>query len=452
MAELPQRQAVPQRGHAGAATQDEASLREQSAILEIINRVGRMLAAELDLETLVQALTDAATTLTGAQFGAFFYNAIDARGEYYTLYAIAGVPREAFSRFPLPRNTALFGPTFRGETTVRVADVRQDARFGQNAPYYGMPEGHLPVVSYLAVPVIGRAGEVLGGLFFGHPKAGIFGESAERLAEGLAAQAAVAIENARLFQQAQQELATRRRLEAEREAFMNAVAHDLGNPLMTVRGHAQLLLRRLRRGEFDAERAEAALATIVEATDRASRLIAEVTDATRLGGERPLDLQYSATDLIALCQTAIAAFTGSDRQICLEVTSPELIGWWDADRLTRVLENLLANAVKYSPAGSTVSVRLAREATPSGEMATVTIVDQGVGIPEADLPHIFERFHRGGNVAGRVAGTGLGLWGSRHIVAQHSGTIALTSVESHGTTVTVQLPLHQQPSAAPHRG
>src|SRR5215212_8220378 len=110
-----------------------ATLREEGATLEIINHVGRLLTAELDLGTLVQAVTDAATALTGARFGAFFYNALDARGEYCTLYAIAGAPREAFEQFPLPHNTALFSPTFQGDGTVRIADVRQDKRFAESA-------------------------------------------------------------------------------------------------------------------------------------------------------------------------------------------------------------------------------------------------------------------------------------------------------------------------------
>ena len=114
---------------------------------------------------------------------------------------------------------------------------------------------------------------------------------------------------------------------------------------------------------------------------------------------------------------------------------------WDADRLTRVLENLVANAVKYSPAGSTVVVRVDFEEAPNGPLAVLSVADQGVGIPAADLPHIFERFRRGGNVAGRIAGSGLGLWGSQRIVAQHGGTITIDSAEGSGTTVTVRLPL-----------
>ena len=434
---------VELRATSAAMRASAATLREEGATLEIINHVGRLLTAELDLATLVQAVTDAATALTGARFGAFFYNALDERGEYYTLYAIAGAPREAFEEFPLPRNTALFGPTFRGEGIVRIGDVRQDQRFGQNPPHFGMPAGHLPVVSYLAVPVIARAGEVQGGLFFGHPEPDIFDERAERFAVGLAAQAAVAVENARLYQQAQAELTARGRAQAEKEAFLDAVAHDLGNPLTTVKGQAQLLRRRARQGRADLATLETSLAAIEAATDRATRLIGELTDTARLEAQRPLELRRTAIDLVALAEASITEFqaAAAGQQLHLEASITEVVGLWDADRLTRVLENLVANAVKYSPAGSTVVVRVDREETPEGPLAVLSVADQGVGIPAADRPHIFERFRRGGNVSGRFAGSGLGLWGSQRIVAQHGGTIAIDSTEGKGTTVTVRLPL-----------
>lgn len=181
---------------------------------ETLNAVARDLAAELDLQTLVQKVTDACTRLTGAQFGAFFYNTVDERGESYVLYTLSGAPREAFEKFGLPRNTPLFGPTFRGEGAVRVDDVRKDARHGQNPPHRGMPAGHLPVRSYLAVPVMARGGEVLGGLFFGHPKVAVFTENDERVALGVAAQAGIAIDNARLYGRAKQDLAERGEIEA----------------------------------------------------------------------------------------------------------------------------------------------------------------------------------------------------------------------------------------------
>lgn len=167
----------------------------------------RVMSAELDLERIVQTVTDAATKMTRAQFGAFFYNVIDASGESYMLYTISGVPRDAFSRFPMPRNTAVFAPTFEGTGTVRSDDIRRDPRYGHNAPYHGMPKGHLPVVSYLAVPVLSRSGKVLGGLFFGHSEPAIFTEDDARIVEAIAAQAAVAIDNARLYEELQRERA-----------------------------------------------------------------------------------------------------------------------------------------------------------------------------------------------------------------------------------------------------
>ncbi len=168
--------------------------------LDRLAEVSRIVSGELDLERIVQAVTDAATELTGAQFGAFFYNVANDSGESYMLYTISGVPREAFSKFPMPRNTDIFAPTFAGQGTVRSANIQKDPRYGRNEPYHGMPAGHLPVVSYLAVPVTTREGRVLGGLFFGHAREGVFSENEERLAEAMAAQAAVAIDNARLYQ------------------------------------------------------------------------------------------------------------------------------------------------------------------------------------------------------------------------------------------------------------
>ena len=176
------------------------ALRESEEELRILHRVGATLASELDLKKLVQTVTDAGRELSQAEFGAFFYNDLDEAGEKYLLYALSGVPEEAFRNFPMPRNTDVFAPTFRGEGTVRVADIRQDPRYGKNPPHHGIPAGHLPVRSYLAVPVISRSGEVIGGLLFGHSRVGVFTERAERLVEGIAKQAAIAIDNARLFE------------------------------------------------------------------------------------------------------------------------------------------------------------------------------------------------------------------------------------------------------------
>jgi PAS domain S-box-containing protein len=192
-----------------------AEVREEARTLEVLNRTGIAVAAEHDLEKLVQTVTDAGVELSHAGFGAFFYNVVREAGEAYTLYTLSGAPREAFAQFPMPRNTAIFEPTFRGRGPVRSDDILADRRYGKSAPYHGMPKGHLPVRSYLAVPVTSRSGEVLGGLFFGHSQPGVFTERAERIVTALAAQAAVAIDNARLYQTSQREIAARTRAEQE---------------------------------------------------------------------------------------------------------------------------------------------------------------------------------------------------------------------------------------------
>ncbi|MBW8857023.1 MAG: response regulator, partial [Bradyrhizobium sp.] len=124
------------------------------AEVETLNRIGGILASELHLERIVQTVTDETTALTGAQFGAFFYNVVDEQGEKLTLYTLSGAPREAFESFGHPRPTPVFAPTFYGTAIVRSDDITKDPRYGQMPPHYGMPPGHLPVRSYLAVPVM----------------------------------------------------------------------------------------------------------------------------------------------------------------------------------------------------------------------------------------------------------------------------------------------------------
>jgi PAS domain S-box-containing protein len=181
----------------------EEMLRRRTRSLEIINRVGNALAAELDLKKIAQIIIDAGREISGAQFAAFFYNVKDKTGESLLLYALSGAPDNAFEKFSMPRNTELFGPTFRGEGVIRIGDVLTDPRYGKNPPHHGMPKGHPPVRSYLSIPVTSRSGKVIGGLFFGHPEPNVFTTEAESIVTAIAAQASVAFDNANLYQTVQ---------------------------------------------------------------------------------------------------------------------------------------------------------------------------------------------------------------------------------------------------------
>ncbi|WP_166395475.1 PAS domain S-box protein [Rubrobacter marinus] len=175
----------------------EEALREQTETLEKLNRVGQMLSSELDGQKLAQVVTDEATRLTGASFGAFL-NVVGG-GDSYTLHAVSGLSREAFAKLHVARSARVFGPALSSGEVVRSDDVRAEGGYGDAPAFWGAAEG-VPVASYLAVPVVSRSGEVLGGLFFGHPEPGVFGEHEEGIATALAAQAAVAMDNARLFE------------------------------------------------------------------------------------------------------------------------------------------------------------------------------------------------------------------------------------------------------------
>jgi PAS domain S-box-containing protein len=234
-----------------------AEARQETRALEVLNQVGVAVAAEHDLERLVQIVTDAGVELSHAEFGAFFYNILREDGEAYTLYTLSGAPREAFEKFPMPRNTAIFEPTFRGRPPVRSDDILTDPRYGKSAPYHGMPNGHLPVRSYLAASVVSRSGEVLGGLFFGHAQPRVFTARAERIVEALAAQAAVAIDNARLYQANQREIAARRRAETD----LQELNHNLEN-----------------RAEQRAHQLAASLTKLEETERRFQHLVEGVTD------------------------------------------------------------------------------------------------------------------------------------------------------------------------------
>lgn len=226
----------------GAELAARQALEDETRTLETLNQTGAMLAGKLDLEEIVQAVTDAATEVSGAQFGAFFYNTIR-EGRALQLYTLSGAPREAFSAFPQPQHTGIFGPTFAGGSVLRKGNIKEDPRYGQNGPFHGMPPGHLPVTSYLAAPVVSRNGTILGALIFGHEEPDIFSERSERIVTSIAAQASIAIDNANLFEAAQNEIAERQRSEDHQKLLIQELNHRVKNMLATVQSIATRTFR-----------------------------------------------------------------------------------------------------------------------------------------------------------------------------------------------------------------
>jgi PAS domain S-box-containing protein len=406
-------------------------LEEHAAVTETLNNVGAIVASDLDRSRVVQAVTDAATELTTAQFGAFFYNVVNDAGESYTLYTISGVPRETFSQFPMPRNTEVFEPTFKGTTVVRSPDITKDLRYGHNAPYFGMPPGHLPVRSYLAIPVRARTGEVIGGLFFGHPDAGRFDEGHERLALGIASWASVALENARLYTNVQ---------EASRlkDEFLASLSHELRTPLNAILGYSRML----RSGIVAPDKKEKAIETIERNATSLTQIVEDVLDISRIvSGKIRLNVQpvdfpevvRSALDAVAPAAEA----RGVRLETVIDPQAAPISG--DPERLQQILWNVLSNAVKFTNRGGRVQVRLERV----NSHVEVAVSDTGIGMAREFLPHVFERFRQGhAGIDREHGGLGLGLSIAKQLTEMHGGTIeAFSAGVDRGSTFRVRIPL-----------
>lgn len=228
-------------------------------------------------------------------------------------------------------------------------------------------------------------------------------------------------------------------LERQKDDFLSAAAHDLRTPLTSMKGRIQLLRRRAERGHLDVETLTGELDRVDAGLMRMTSLISELLDVASIQIGRPLVLDCRPMDLVALAnEVASEQQHVSDRHtVTVLANGQTVIGTWDVTRLERVLANLLSNAIKYSPSGGTIEVRVLQDA----DTAVLSVADEGIGIPAADLPHVFDRFRRGENAAGKIPGTGIGLTAVREIVERHGGSITAENRDGNGAVFTVRLPL-----------
>ena len=303
-----------------------ADLLEETQTLDTLNRTGMQLAAELQLDAIVQHVVDSATALANARYGAFFYLQTTAAGERLRLNVLSGGSADEFAHLGDPRATALFAPTFEGRTVVRSGDVTQDPRYGGklagHADGGGMPPGHPKVRSYLAVPVVSRSGTDHGAILLGHPEPDRFGERHETLVRGLAAQAAVAMDNAHLFE-------ARAAAEASQRVLIDELNHRVKNMLATVKA----VLRLSARSATDVD------AFTNTFTERLSSLAATHTILT--------DGMRQTAALRQLLEAELAPYAGEDAAR-ISLTGPEVeLSSRIAVPLGMAFHELTTNAAKH---------------------------------------------------------------------------------------------------------
>jgi CHASE1-domain containing sensor protein/two-component sensor histidine kinase len=342
--------------------------RQHARELELLHRTGREIAAELDLGCLVQHVTDAGTELTGAQFGAFAAK-VAQDSERYTVQALSGIPREDAVHLLLPDDVVISGPMPCGRDVVRSDDITKDPHFGSGTLPLGMPAGHRPVRSYLAVPVMSRSGEVLGRLCFGHERPGIFTDHSESIVRGMAAQAAIAIDNARLFQAANAEIAQRRRAEAQQRLLLAELNHRVKNILTVIQSVARLT------------------GTTAVSLDDFLEIFTGRLQALAVANELLTGTGWQATSLSALLQRALLPHGAQDEERLVlrveEVRVPAAL----TQHLTLAVHELATNAAKHG-ALSVPEGRIVIEAGPivDSEPTALRLVWRELGGPPVQPP------------------------------------------------------------------
>lgn len=439
----------------------ENAIRNESRKLSILNRTGAEIGAELDVDRVIQIVTDACKELVGAEFGSFFYKVEDASSE-------------EFISFPAPRAAEIFQPTFNGGGVVRSDDILADPRYGGQKD--AAPEGRAPVRSYLAVPVALRSGEVIGGLFFGHTTPRRFDQEHEDLLSGIAGQAATAIDNARLFQEVDRELAERKRAESALQTLnatleqrvleevqerskaeeqlrqmqkMEAVgqltggiAHDFNNMLAVIIGGLNLLQRKLAKGETDVQR------FVEGATDAAQRAASLTQRLLAFSRQQPLAPEpVSANRMVSDMSELMVRTLGET----IAVQTVLAAGLWqikaDPGQLENAILNLSVNARDAMPHGGKLTIEtsnafvdeaFAREfAIPVGQYVLIAVADSGDGMTPEVIAKAFDPFY---TTKGVGKGTGLGLSQVYGFVRQSGGHVKIYSEIGVGTTVKIYLP------------
>jgi signal transduction histidine kinase/ActR/RegA family two-component response regulator len=381
------------------------------------------LSSSLATEQVLDRIVRAAVELLECQTAGVFLS----QGENDDFHLAAGQGLDPERAGVLSRARSLAGRAAAARQRIAIADVRRET--GIELPVL---VGGRQIGSVAVVPIVSHE-DVLGVIEVYEPRPHPWRPDELDLLSALASAAAVALDNARLYEAMQQAVSLR-------DHVLGSVSHDLKNPIAAVAGRLQLVQRRLRRNieKVDLHELDSEIEHVRQLTLTMSGFLDALVETAQLQAGHEVDLRPSEVDLVSLTAEVATMVQSTAERHQIEIDGPDsLIGRWDQYRLERVILNLLSNAVKYSPEGGPVRVSIMKER----DEAVLAVSDRGIGIAPADLGRIFEPFIRGTNVS-EIPGSGLGLAGAKRTVELHHGSLTAASRPGEGTTFTLRVPIN----------
>ncbi|GAB3441483.1 hypothetical protein GCM10027517_17560 [Phycicoccus ginsengisoli] len=403
--------------------------------LEALAEVGEAVSSSLDADEVLGTIVTTAVQLSGTDGGSLMEFDEDSR--LFRVRTAIGTPEEVVEALRDSRihiDETLVGRACLARTPTQVPDLDAVER-----------DLHLEVLyaagwrSLLAIPLL-RADRVVGALVVRRRRAGAFGEETCEVLEAFASQSAIALTNARLYQELEQQSAALAEASRHKSEFLASMSHELRTPLNAVIGFSEVLLERMF-GDLN-ERQEDYLRDILGSGRHLLALLNDVLDLSKVeAGQMELDRTDFEVEPAIGYVLAMIRERASDHRITVRTEVSDDVGTVRADelRFKQVLLNLLSNAIKFTPDGGHVAVT----ARVVGGELEMTVADTGIGIAVQDQQRIFDSFQQGARAARRVEGTGLGLTLTKRIVELHGGRMWLTSELGHGSTFGFSLPLHE---------
>lgn len=387
--------------------------------LAVTNAIARLISGTLEINTVLQSVAEAAIRLADAEHGAFLYRKKEIDNVTRWLQAWAGTGEQEPARFPQVLTTKLFSDIIEDNLPYFISENIEEDEDHRSEWLTGLSDAPYKIRSILVVPVVTLSGITTGAIFLFHSQSGMFSSEHALLISTIASQAAVTLDNAKLYEEVNF-------LNRRKDEFIGFASHELKTPLTAIKGYIQLAQ------EMDMP-IDQLYPRLIKQVNRLEQLINDLLDLSKVQAGK-MEYRITQFDLRELIREVIDVSEIRERKLEVELPEETVMVAADYAKLSQVLVNILSNAAKYSPEGSEIHITCQRDVST----VTIAVKDQGIGIHADELEKVFNLFYRAGNA--RAKGTGLGLYIAREIMEAHKGGIRVESKVGYGSTFYITLP------------